>query len=149
MGRSVLAIFAGYLTMLVVVTGSIGFLFLIAFDAFPTEPGPYQGPSYVLWLELAFSGVAAVAGGYVCAHVARGRPLRHAAILIAVALVLGVVSAVLEAGLKPLWSSVAIPAVAPLGIWLGAWLRARSHAVPTSEGPAGSDATSQGGRPQQ
>ena len=53
--RSVLAVLAGYLTMVVAVTGSLGFLFLVWGDAFPQTPGPYTGPAYVLVIVLGIS----------------------------------------------------------------------------------------------
>ena len=128
MGRSILAVIAGYFTMLIAVTGAIGFLFLVAFDEFPSEPGAaYTGPAWVLWAELGVSAFAAAAGGYVCAWVARRRPLAHAGALTAVVVVLGIVSAFAEAGLKPLWSTIGVVVVAIPAITMGAWLRARAR----------------------
>jgi hypothetical protein len=125
MARSLLAIVAGYLTMLVIVTGSLGFLFLVFHDAFPREPGPYNGPAFVLVLELAFAAIAAIAGGWICALLARRKPLHHAAVLVVAMTVLGLVSASVEAGLKPMWSTIALPIVGAIGVLFGAWLRAR------------------------
>jgi hypothetical protein len=123
--RSVLAVLAGYLTMVVAVTGTLGFLFLVLNDAFPQTPGPYTGPAYVLVIELFVALLAATCGGYVCALVARRKPLHHAAALVGLMLVLGAVSLVGEAGLKPLWSTLSIVLLSPLGVLAGAWLRGR------------------------
>ena len=127
MGRSILSVIAGYFTMLIAVTGALGFLFLVAFDEFPTDPAAaYTGGAWVLWAELGVSGLAAAAGGYVCAWVARRRPLAHAGALTGLVAVLGIVSALTDAGLKPLWSSIGIVLIAIPAIMAGAWLRARA-----------------------
>lgn len=123
--RSALAVLAGYLTMVVAVTGALGFLFLVFHDAFPQTPGPYTGPAYVLVLELVVALLAAICGGYVCALVARRKPLHHAAALAGLMLALGVVSILGEAGMKPLWSTLSIVLASPLAAISGAWLRGR------------------------
>jgi hypothetical protein len=123
--RSALAVLAGYLTMVVAVTGALGFLFLVFHDVFPQTPGPYTGPTYVLVLELVVALLAAICGGYVCALVARQRPLHHAAALGGLMLALGVVSIIGEAGMKPMWSTLSIVLASPLAAMSGAWLRGR------------------------
>jgi hypothetical protein len=123
--RSILSVVAGYLTCVIGVGIGLAFLLFAFPDAFPREPGPYEGPRFVLLLELAMSAVVAVAGGYVCGLVARRAEARHGLYLLGLMLVLGVVSALVEAGLKPLWSSLSIPIVGAVGVYLGAKLRQR------------------------
>ena len=123
MGRSILAILAGYLTMLVGVSGALAFAAVVLLGEIPTEPKPFDGPAYFLWVELLISLLAAIAGGYVCALVAKDAERKHIAVLIGLMLVLSVVSIAVEAGLKPRWSSIAVPLAGILGVWLGGRLR--------------------------
>jgi hypothetical protein len=126
MVRSILAVIAGYATLVLGVGVFLAFLLFLFPGAFPAEPGPYTGPVWILVLELAFSGVVAVGGGYVCGLVAGRAELKHALVLVGLMIVLGLASAAFEAGLKPLWSSLAMPVVGALGVLLGAKLR-RGH----------------------
>lgn len=121
--RSILAVLAGYATLVLGVGVFLAFLLFLFPGAFPSEPGPYAGPTWILVVELAFSGLVAVGGGYVCGLVAGRAELRHALVLVGVMIALGLVSASFEAGLKPLWSSLAMPFVGGLGVLLGARLR--------------------------
>lgn len=127
MKRSILSVFLGYLTMVVGVSGGLGFAALLLLGELPTEPGPYEGPASFLYAEVAIGLASAIAGGYVCAWVAPRRPMRHAAVLIGLLVVFGGLSVVLEAGLKPLWSALAMPVVGAAGVWLGARLRTRDR----------------------
>jgi hypothetical protein len=127
--RSVLAILAGYVTMVLGVTSTLAILFFVARDALPATPGPFRGPGWVLWLELGCGLAAAVLGGYVCALVARRRELLHAVVLGGFALLLGLIGSGAEAGLKPQWSSIAIAIVGAIGPVLGARLRLRHTAL--------------------
>jgi hypothetical protein len=112
--RSILAVIAGYAALVLGVGVFLAFLMFSFPGAFPSEPGPYTGPAWILLLELAFSGLVA------------GRAeLKHALVLVGLMTVLGVVSALFEAGLKPLWSSLAMPVVGGLGVLMGAKLRQR------------------------
>jgi hypothetical protein len=123
--RSILSVVAGYATLVVGVGVFLALLLFLAPGAFPPEPGPYTGPAWVLVVELVFSGLVAVGGGYVCGLVAGRAELGHALALAGIAVALGIVSAFVEAGLKPLWSSLAIPLVGAVGVLVGAKLRRR------------------------
>ena len=116
---------AGYVTMVVGVTLGLTLLMWFAADEFPREPGPYQGASYVLALELGMAFAAAVGGGYVCGWVAGGAERGHALALAGVMLLLGIVSVSADAGLKPLWSSLGIVVAGVVGVLLGAAIRRR------------------------
>ena len=123
--RSILSVIAGYLTCVIGVGIGLAFLLFAFPDAFPKEPGPYEGPMFVLLLELAMSAVVAIGGGYVCGLVAGRAEARHGLYLMGLMLVLGTVSAFVESGLKPLWASLALPVVGAIGVYLGAKLRQR------------------------
>jgi len=128
MGRSILAVISGYLAMFIGVAVGLTILLTSFPDAFPEQPGsPYDGPAYVLVLEVVISLLAALGGGYACALVARRKEVQHAGVLVGLMVVLGVVSAIGEAGLKPLWSSLTILALPPLAVLYGAVLRRRQR----------------------
>ena len=119
--RAVLAVLAGYLTMFVGVTTLFAFILFVGFGGMP---GPdFRPPAWLLWLEVVASPLIALVGGYVCAWIARERPLRRAGALAAVILVMGAVSAAADGGEKPLWSVIALPVLAAAGALLGARLR--------------------------
>jgi hypothetical protein len=122
--RSFLAILAGYVTLVLGVTSTLAILFFVARDAFPTEPGPFAGPSWVLVVEIISGFAVAVLGGYVCALVARRRELAHGLVLGGAALLLGMLTATMEEGMKPLWSSIGVALAGAIGIVLGAAWRA-------------------------
>lgn len=122
--RSILAVLAGYVTLVLGVTSTLAILFFVARDAFPTEPGPWTGPRWVLVVEIVSGLAVAVLGGYVCALVARRRELAHGLALAGVALLLGILSATMEQGGKPLWSSIGVALAGVIGIPIGAAWRA-------------------------
>ena len=127
MKRSIIAVLAGYVTMVVAVGIGLALLLVAFGDGFapPEEPRPFDGPAYILVLEVVVSALAALAGGYVCAWIARRNELAHALGLLGLMVPLSVLSAVGEAGLKPLWSSIAVALVGVGGVVLGALLRRR------------------------
>jgi len=125
MFRSFLSVVAGYLSMVVVVGASFAVLLAAVPSVFPSEPGPFDGPAWVLLVELGFSLVAALLGGFVCGLVANRAHMRHAIVLASLMLVLGLVSAAMGVGMKPLWSSLAIAVFPPLATLGGAALRVR------------------------
>lgn len=127
MGRSIVAVVAGYLAMFIGVAIGLAILLASFPDAFPDQPGPYDGPTFVLVLEIVMSLLAALAGGYACGYVARSKEVQHAAVLVGLMAVLGVVSLIGEAGLKPLWSSLAILVLPPAAVLYGAVLRRRQR----------------------
>lgn len=124
--RSILSILGGFFTMAVSVSSLIALLMVIARDQFPETPGPYTGASWVLVVEIFFSLLAALAGGYVCAWIAKRNLVKHAAVLAGIIVCLGVVSVIGEQGMKPLWSSIMVSLMGPIGVLAGARFRAHS-----------------------
>ena len=122
--RSTLAVLGGLATTFLSVTSLLALLVFLASDEFPSEPGPYTGADYVLWIEVGLSLLAAMAGGFVCAWIAGRNEMKHALVLTGILLVLGVISIASNEGLKPLWSSVAVALIGTLGVLPGARLRA-------------------------
>jgi hypothetical protein len=122
MVRSVLSVVAGYLVNLLGVTSFFAIV-VAALGGLPADPAAFQPPAWLTVAELAVTPVLAVAGGYVCAWLARRKEMAHALALVGVMAVLGVVSAIAYAGVKPLWSMVALVVLGGVGVLGGARLR--------------------------
>ena len=121
--RSVLAIAGGYLVMVAVVGLCTFGLMLLTPSWFPgagTPAGPY------LAVNIVYSVIAALTGGYVAARIAPQRPVKHAVLLAVFALVTSIVSAVLQGDRLPRWYQVLLAVCMPMVIVLGGWARARS-----------------------
>jgi hypothetical protein len=120
--RSVLAVLGGYLTMATVVmlgTGAIKMLSpsWVAAEGAPTAP--------YLVINVAYSFIAALTGGYVAAWIASRLFLLHAIALGAFVLVMTIISAVLYENRQPRWYQVLLGVLMPLAVVLGGWVRAR------------------------
>ena len=121
--RSAMAIVGGYLVMVMVVGLCTYALMLLTPSWFPgtaPPPGPY------LAVNIAYSVVAALAGGYVAAWIAPRRPVKHALLLAVFALVMAIASAVLQGDRQPRWYQVVLAVCMPMVIALGGWARAHS-----------------------
>ncbi|MCZ6597965.1 MAG: hypothetical protein O7B99_10025 [Planctomycetota bacterium] len=146
MGRSILAVILGYLTLAIIVTVTLA----VAYVLLGTE-GAFQEGSYGItgtWIGISFALglIAAILGGWICARIApRPRPL---VALVVVILVLGAVTAavgwgtgedpgprasdagVLEAmqnARPPTWIAFVNPVIGVIGVLLGGRRAMRSE----------------------
>jgi hypothetical protein len=120
-GRSILAILAG---MIVVVVLSLGTdLALHAAGVFPVLGAPMSDTLFLL--ATAYRTVYAVAGGYVTAWLAPNQPMKHALINGLIGFALSILGAVLtwNKALGPHWYPLALVVTAVPTAWLGAELR--------------------------
>jgi ABC-type branched-subunit amino acid transport system permease subunit len=130
MGRTILAVVLGYVTMFVLVMVSTFALAAIllgdSFDPAGMAEGAMSdlSTSYLV-ANMVCSFAAAVAGGFVTAWVAASDPLRHGHYLSIVVLVLGAISVLFPSG-QPIWYVIVLPVIGFFGVRLGARLRARS-----------------------
>jgi hypothetical protein len=124
-GRSILAVFAGLLAVVVlsIATDEI----LRAAGIFP--PASQRMPDKLFLLATAYRTVYGALGGYIAARLAPYRPLSHALVLgsIGFAVALAGFVATREAGpeLGPRWYSLAIILIALPSAWLGGTIQAR------------------------
>jgi hypothetical protein len=122
--RGALAVIGGYLTMVLGVTTFFTFVTVVLLGRKMGEPPkPSEAPAWLYVVELVATPILAGLGGYVCAWIAQRKQMRHALVLVGVMLVMGVISIFTEAGLKPLWSSIAIVVLGAAGVPLGARMR--------------------------
>jgi hypothetical protein len=83
-----------------------------------------RNPGYV-FVNLGYSFLAAAAGGYVTAWIARHNPLIHVLALAITVLLLAALSALQQRGKQPVWYMLALVAITPLGVLAGGLVRLR------------------------
>lgn len=106
--RGVLAIVAGYFTMLVVVLAGSFVAALVL-----------SGSAYLV-VNVAASVVAAIAGGYAASRLAPRAPLAHALVLGGIVLVIGMLLRGEARGAgRPAWYGLAMPLIGAGGAALG------------------------------
>lgn len=150
MGRMIVSVIVGYIVMFVIVfvSFSLAYLAMGADGAF--RPGTYD--ITVIWalLSIVLSLIAAVAGGYICAAIAKNP--RGPKALALIVLLLGILSAlpaitgsyegrpnVREAGVgnleaaqnarQPVWIALLNPLIGVAGVMVGARLKGQRPAT--------------------
>lgn len=123
MAPSLLAVLLGWTTVAILVV-STDFAFQ---RLFPKDyvPGRFP-PDWLALLSLATSFLWSAAGGWICARIARRRPWPHTATLIALGWLISGTATYLTWGRIQPWYQLALLALWPAAVALGAWLRLRS-----------------------
>lgn len=119
--RSVLAVFAGFLTIAVLST--LTDMVMHMTGVYPPNGAPMFEPGLNA-LALSYRIVFTVLGGYVTARLAPSKPGVHVLVLAGTGLGLGVlgVFASMSANLGPIWLPIALVVTAVPCVWLGGWL---------------------------
>jgi len=122
-GRSIGALLAGFLAVVILSIGTDGVLH--AMGTFPALGQPMSDALFLL--ATAYRIVYGVAGSYITARLAPDRPMQHALVGGAVGLVLSIVGAVATwnrvPSLGPHWYPLVLVATALPCAWLGGKLR--------------------------
>jgi len=119
LGRSILALFIGFVAVVALSLGADEVLHLL--KVYPPWGEPMYQPALNL-LALSYRTVFTVVGGYLTARAAPHSPMRHVLIGAGIGLVLGVAGVVAAAsigGLGPMWYPVAIAVTGPPSNLLG------------------------------
>lgn len=137
MGRSILAVIAGYLTMAVFVMATFGAAYFVLKADGAFQAGSYEPSGTWIAASILLGAVAAVLGGFVCARIApRPGPLYALAALV---IVMGLGTIALDAGKQdpgprtgdvgnfeamqnaraPTWLLIANPVIGAVGALLG------------------------------
>jgi hypothetical protein len=128
LGRSVIAVVAGFATVVVLSIATDAVL-----HALKVYPPPEQGLHDPLLnlLALAYRSVFTVAGGWVTARLAPRAPLRHAFILGVLGLVAGTAGVIASWNLNlgPHWYPIALAASGLPLCWLGGVLATKGRAA--------------------
>ena len=114
--KSIGAVLAGFFTVFVlsVVTD-------IILEKLGVLPPPEQGLfiTWILVLALFYRTIYTVAGGYVTATLAPGRPMRHAAILGVIGTIAGTIGVFVGWNLSQHWYPIALAVLGFPSVWLG------------------------------
>ena len=123
--HSVLAVLAGYVTMVIIVI--IGTMLAVRFilrrppaELHASDSPPM--PSAYLTANLLISGLAALAGGCVTASIAAASPLGHGIALAALMGIMSLLSMKQAGDSQPRWYQIVLATVMPALAVLGAWL---------------------------
>jgi hypothetical protein len=122
--KSLEAVLAGFI--LVLILSVLTDFLLESTGIFPpaTAPGSYL--PWMLLVALIYRSLYAVAGGYVTAALAPGRPMYHVIILGIIGLVFATVGAIANwnsAVVSGTWYPIALIILTLPGVWLGGRLR--------------------------
>jgi hypothetical protein len=133
MMRSLAAIVGGFLAYAFM----MGFTVLVLQTVFPVVFGPgalQPRPLWAMGIEISYSVVWAVLGGYVAALIARRDPVTHAGFLAAIVLMLGIVNLMSSAQTnQPVWYQITLIVLSALAVVIGGMLRARQATAPVME----------------
>jgi hypothetical protein len=125
MGRSVLAIVAGFFVVVILSLGMDEVLHLL--KVYPPWGEPMYDPGLNA-LALSYRIVITVFSGYVTARLAPRNPMKHVLVGGLIGILLGVAGVVgaMKIPVGPIWYPVAIAVTGFPSVWLGGMLYARS-----------------------
>lgn len=127
-GRSVLAILAGMIAVIILSVGTD--MALVAANVFPPLSQPAAFTTGMLLAATAYRSVYGVIGGLIAAQLAPSRPIVHSLVLGFLGLLASLAGAVAMWDFGPNWYPVALVALALPTAWLGGVLHARIQSVP-------------------
>ena len=119
MARSILAVFAGFVAVVVLSLATDQFLHVL--QVYP----PWGEPMYDTGLNalaLAYRTIYTLFGGFITARLARRAPMRHVMVLALIGLAAGTAGAIVavtQADLGPTWYPIALAVTAFPVTWLG------------------------------
>jgi hypothetical protein len=117
-----LALAGGFLTMAILVAALTALLSWLT-PSWAGDQGKPQ-PGYI-FVNLGYSFLAAAAGGYVTAWIAKANPLYHVMALAIIVLALAALSAMQSKGKQPVWYQLTLVAITPIGVLAGGLVRLR------------------------
>ncbi len=123
MGRILAAVLAGYAlsVALVTLTDQIFSRVIPGFDAMTMPPADYFA------ISLVSNTLYAIAGGFLCAVIARNSLRKATLYLMIFGEVLGVFSQIMFWNTIPHWFGLALLVIFPIGVWIGSNLAARRN----------------------
>lgn len=126
LGRSLAAVFLGFITVVVLSLGTDQVLHLL--QVYPPWGQPMYDPGLNL-LALSYRIVYTVLGSYLTARLAPRSPMRHAVVLGVVGFAVGTAGAIatIPMHLGPSWYPIALALTAVPCAWLGGTLYLRRH----------------------
>lgn len=132
-GRSILAVFVGFVVVFVLSLGTDQVLHVLG--VYPPWGAPMYEPELNL-LALAYRFAYTVGGGWLVAKLAPNAPMKHVMIFAAIGLLfglLGVAGAMaMSPRLGPLWYPLGVAVTGPIGAWAGGVLYTRRSRQPAA-----------------
>ena len=124
LGRSILAVFLGFITVVVLSLGTDEVFHLLRI--YPPWNQPMNDPGLNL-LALSYRIIYTILGSYITARLAPSSPMLHAWVLGVIGFVIGTAGAIatIPMNLGPAWYPIAIAATALPCAWLGGRLQGR------------------------
>jgi len=124
LGRSIVAILAGFIVVVVLSLGADEVLHLL--HVYPPWGVPMYEPTLNL-VALTYRGTFTLIGGYITARLAPSAPMTHVLVGSGIGLILGSlgVVAATKADLGPIWYPVAVAVTGPILNWLGGLIQVR------------------------
>ena len=123
MGRSIVAIAAGFFFIMILSFGMDAILRAAVPEAF--DAAGRTDSVGMLVFSLLYVGVFAITGCYIAARLAPNHPMRHALILGGLGLILNIVGTTVMWDSAPAWYHIIAIAVVMPYAWIGGWLRER------------------------
>ena len=123
--KSIIAVVAGFLTVVVLSMGTDKLLESTGIFPPPSEMGLFV--TWMLGLALFYRTVYTVAGGYVTAWLAPQNPMKHVWVLAIIGQIGGISGVIAGWNLSAHWYPIAIAVLAIPSVWLGGWLRTRKN----------------------
>jgi hypothetical protein len=121
--RIVGAVLAGYVAIgvLVVLTDQI---FAVAVPGFRATIPP---PLYYFVIVTITDALYSIAGGYLCAVIARAAVRKATLSLMIFGEIMGVASTILQWHAEPHWAAIALLVLYPIAVWIGSKLRSGNN----------------------
>jgi hypothetical protein len=135
MGRSLFAIAVGFILIAALSIGTDVVLMTAMPSLYEANGSTTSLP--VLLLTIAYVGLYATGGCYLCARLAPSRPMRHALVLGALGLAFGVVGSITRWNMAPAWYHVLSMGLVMVYAWIGGWLREQELASQRANGLTG------------
>ena len=123
MGRSIAAVVIGFVLIMVLAFGTDAAVRAALPGSF-TPAGGTSDPG-LLVASLAYVTLYAVAGCYLTARLAPGRPMAHALVLGVLGLLFNVAGTIAMWNMAPAWYHLTALVLVMPSAWLGGWLRER------------------------
>ena len=118
---STLAVILGYVTIVMGVMIGFAVLGKLTPDIFTGAPDQIAGSALIITLIMSI--VTAIPGGYGTASLSKEKRKRNIHFLIGLLVILGIVTAILEGGIKPLWWHAGLLILGPCGVVAGARMK--------------------------
>jgi len=121
--KSIWAIFAGFLTVVLLSTGTD---FILEKTGIFTPPEQGFFTTWMMVLAFAYRSVYTIAGGYVTASLAPQNPMRHVVILGCIGTAAGIAGVFIGWNLSDHWYPIALAATGFLFTWVGGKIKTRN-----------------------